>query len=463
MGFIPIVKSKKMRTAYLISFAVFFALAGQTIDVYGWPPEVVEIIPQNPTSCDIVVIRLSGTWGDTCIPLDSAVSVVDSNIYIDVIWNYPPGTYCLQFPTSWKRTRSVGPLSPGMYNVYARLLGFSYIPEEYAWIAEFTITYQFHVDTVYYVDAVHGDDGNDGLSKETAFATIQKGIDTAKSGDTVIVAEGVYTGEGNYDIDFYCKAITVRSTYPNDPAVIVGTVVDCQGYTDSGFYFCSNEGPNSVLAGLTITDGFHGIECRDYSNPTISNCVVINNQFYYGDGIFCHNSSPTLINCTISGNSNGIETSYNSNPTLMNCILWGNTNEQIVGGAAVSYSDVQGGWPGAGNIIEDPCFADPCNGGYHLKSQVGRWDPNNQSWIQDDVTSPCIDAGNIHSPVGQEPFPNGGIINMGAFGGTIQASKSYFGEPDCETIVAGDVNGDCKVNFLDFRLMALHWLRDENR
>jgi parallel beta-helix repeat protein len=435
MYFIPIVKSNEMRTTCLISFTIFFALAGQTIDVHGWPPEVVEIIPQNPTSCDIVVIRLSGTWGDTCKPLDSTVSVVDSNIYFDVIWNYPPDITCLALLTPWKRTRSVGPLAPGMYNVYARVLGVSYIPEEYTWVAEFTITYQFHMDTVYYVDAVHGDDGNDGLSKETAFATIQKGIDTAKSGDTVIVTEGVYTGEGNYDIDFYCKAITVRSTYPDDPSAVSGTVVDCQGYSDSGFYFCSNEDPNSVLAGFTITDGFHGIECRDYSNPTIGNCIVTNNQFYYGDGIFCHNSSPTIINCTISGNSNGMETSYNSNPTLMNCILWGNTNEQIVGSAAVSYSDVQG----------------------------GRWEPNSQSWIQDNVTSPCIDAGNIHSPIGQEPFPNGGIINMGAFGGTTQASKSYLGEPICEIVVAGDINGDCKVNFLDFRLMALHWLRDENR
>jgi len=62
------------------------------------------------------------------------------------------------------------------------------------------------------------------------------------------------------------------------------------------------------------------------------------------------------------------------------------------------------------------------------------------------------------SPVGHEPFPNGGIINMGAFGGTDEASKSYFDKPPCETVVAGDINGDCEVNFLDFRLMALHWM-----
>ena len=48
------------------------------------------------------------------------------------------------------------------------------------------------------------------------------------------------------------------------------------------------------------------------------------------------------------------------------------------------------------------------------------------------------------------------------YGGTAEASKSYFGEPVCETIVAGDINGDCKVNFKDFVIMSFHWLRDEN-
>ena len=76
----------------------------------------------------------------------------------------------------------------------------------------------------------------------------------------------------------------------------------------------------------------------------------------------------------------------------------------------------------------------------------------------DEVTSPCIDAGAPMSPIGLEPFPNGGIINMGAYGGTSEASKSYFGKPVCETIVAGDINGDCEINFKDFWFIALHWL-----
>ena len=60
-------------------------------------------------------------------------------------------------------------------------------------------------------------------------------------------------------------------------------------------------------------------------------------------------------------------------------------------------------------------------------------------------------------PVSREPFRNGGIVNMGAYGGTAEASKSYFGGPPCGIIIAGDINGDCVINFLDFQLMALRW------
>ncbi len=76
------------------------------------------------------------------------------------------------------------------------------------------------------------------------------------------------------------------------------------------------------------------------------------------------------------------------------------------------------------------------------------------------MTSACIDVGDPMSPIRFEPFPNGGRLNIGAYGGTAEASKSYFGEPVCETAVAGDINGDCKVDLADFQIMALHWLQD---
>ena len=72
----------------------------------------------------------------------------------------------------------------------------------------------------------------------------------------------------------------------------------------------------------------------------------------------------------------------------------------------------------------EPCFADPGNRDYHLKSEAGRWDPVSQTWMQDNITSPCIDAGEPGTSIGSEPSPNGDIINMGAYGGTDEASKS---------------------------------------
>ncbi|MGB2863683.1 MAG: hypothetical protein WBC05_10200, partial [Sedimentisphaerales bacterium] len=69
-------------------------------------------------------------------------------------------------------------------------------------------------------------------------------------------------------------------------------------------------------------------------------------------------------------------------------------------------------------------FADSANGDYHLKSQAGRWDLDSETWISDDVTSSCVDAGDPGSAIGLEPSPNGSVINIGAYGGTTQASKS---------------------------------------
>jgi hypothetical protein len=61
------------------------------------------------------------------------------------------------------------------------------------------------------------------------FDNIQAAINDANDGDTVVVLPGTYTGDGNRDIDFRGKAITVRSTDPNDPTVAAATIIDCNG------------------------------------------------------------------------------------------------------------------------------------------------------------------------------------------------------------------------------------------
>ncbi|HIJ53946.1 MAG TPA: hypothetical protein HPP66_12455 [Planctomycetes bacterium] len=278
-----------------------------------------------------------------------------------------------------------------------------------------------------------------------------------------------------------------------------GTNWDGKG---GGIYACDGIIRNNIIAdnlALYKGGGIYALDGIIKNNLIFGNCAQIS-----GGGGICstgnypsYRSCPIITNCTIVNNTTGIcctgtdgqgggvyclKGNYH---IITNCILWGNVAncgpeialvdysidpvEPMVS-LTITYSDIQGGhamvytqgycdlvW-GGGNIDADPCFADPCNGDYHLKSQAGRWDANEGRWTKDDVTSPCIDAGDIYSPIGYEPFPNGGRINMGAYGGTAEASKSYFGRPVCETIVAGDINGDCEVNFKDFALMALHWL-----
>jgi hypothetical protein len=113
---------------------------------------------------------------------------------------------------------------------------------------------------------------------------------------------------------------------------------------------------------------------------------------------------------------------------IVNNIIWKNEISQsdTAGPNAfeIRCNDIQGGWEGEGNIDKDPLFANPDADDFHLKSQAGRWDPAAQAWVQDTVTSPCLDAGDPTSDLADEPEPNGGRINLGAYGGTAQASKS---------------------------------------
>lgn len=143
-------------------------------------------------------------------------------------------------------------------------------------------------------------------------ATIQAGINGAVDGDTVLVANGTYTGDGNRDIDFGGKSIVLKSA--NGPGV---TIIDCEGSISEphrGFYFHSGDDSESIVDGFTIQGGYSpfdssfgeyvggGVMCDSASSPTLTNCVITGNLASLGGGIFCLFSSATITNNSISGN-----------------------------------------------------------------------------------------------------------------------------------------------------------------
>jgi hypothetical protein len=290
--------------------------------------------------------------------------------------------------------------------------------------------------------------------------TIQAGVDAAVDGDTVMVANGIYTGTENSGIWFSSMAIVVMSENGPDDCII-----DCEETGSSGFIFnYSGNDSTSIVQGFTIRNGARGIELFEsspiivgniikghdntydpggggiycynsspiirgnvitengaidgggiycsVSSPIITgneitkntaygggwgsasgggifcggtavishNTIVNNEAIGYGGGVYCNsNASPTLISNTILENTAEFGGGFccdNTSPTITNTILWNNSVDEIYGEPVVTYSDVQGGWEGEGNIDEDPMFVLPEKLDYRLL-----WG------------SPCIDSG----------------------------------------------------------------------
>jgi len=202
------------------------------------------------------------------------------------------------------------------------------------------------------------------------------------SGETAnSIVEG-FTIKNGFDFD-YGGAIECENASPTISNCII---YDSLAY-DGGAIDCYNSEPNiidcTIYNNSADTDGGNGggIECYN-SSPAIINCLIYGNSAGLdGGAIDCYNSSPTIVNSTIIDNSTtyysgGIYAGNSSFVAITNSIIWGNTalsGSELYGdltsSAGVSYSDVQGGWPGPGNIGDDPMFRTGPLGDYYLTQQ----------------------------------------------------------------------------------------------
>jgi parallel beta-helix repeat protein len=252
-----------------------------------------------------------------------------------------------------------------------------------------------------------------------------------------LIMENKASYGGGIDTDSKCLIENCR--------ILKNTAINFAGYpaTGGGVYIGSPGDATfkeTVISQNTSEDNAGGIKCKgdillenckitDNSaenngggiylsgsayDKRIVNCQITGNsvQNYHAPAVFIQSSSPVFINTTISGNStpfssgSGIYCTSNSTPEFINSILWDNVPVEInlATGSSVTatYCDIEGGWPGTGNIDLDPLFESY----YHLTE-----------------FSPCVNAGTpdttgLHLPekdlYGSARISGSGI-DMGAY------------------------------------------------
>ena len=205
-----------------------------------------------------------------------------------------------------------------------------------------------------------------------------------------------------------------------------------------------------MITGNETGDGDGGgILLSDNLDAVINRTFVVNNQASgYIGGIDVMGTSATISNVTVSGNTSGggggIGISDNANVDITNSIVWGNTGTDLMlqnASVNVTYSDIQGGYNGMGNINADPNFVNtlpafPMDYGLQLDS-------------------PCIDAGTADlDQNGTDDITDylGDSPDMGAsetlnFGLTNFTLESSFVSPlSGSMLISADIFGNIAAN-----------------
>lgn len=238
----------------------------------------------------------------------------------------------------------------------------------------------------------------------------------------------------------------LRNYDDSDPTLTDVTFNGNSADRGGGMYESGSSDPtltDVTFAGNSATDNGGGMYSA-YGSPTLINVVFSGNEAAFDGGAMYNaesnstSGSPTLINVTFGGNSAGSQGGaiYNVvviTPTLTNCILWANDatedGDQIYDEGSemvVSYSDVEDGWDGDGNIEQDPLFVDEGGGDLRLQPDSPAIDAGDNEALPPEVITDLDGNPRLVDVLSVEDTGNGTapIVDMGAY--EVQFSVIYL-------------------------------------
>jgi len=269
--------------------------------------------------------------------------------------------------------------------------------------------------------------------------TIAQAVDTAESGDTIMIEDGVYTGDGNRDM-VIDKSLEIRSEH--GPA---NTIIDCQGSAadpHTAFNYPGTYDSLDVIEGLTITGAYSTDLSPIWKNNgslLLRNCVIHHNRSFAGVQpaplvkVNSYYGRLTVESSTFFGNTGTVMLYNRERIVISNSVIAFNNGSSVhayVGVPDISCTDMhgntEGDWVGNfagqlninGNFSSDPLFCDTTAGNYYLSG-----------------FSPCLPAGNSC----QETI---GVYGMGC------------------GAVCGEINGDAGINIADVVYLINYIFRD---
>ncbi len=220
-------------------------------------------------------------------------------------------------------------------------------------------------------------------------------------------------------------AMIANCVFTGNRSVVAGGAVGTWGGSPT-FVNCTFHGNDGGwAAGAVITERL-GL-------PTFVNCLFHHNKALEGGGVIVRDGAAAFTNCTFTDNDatvgkGGALFDNLGRSVLRNCIVWNNKcpvpgageicGHRKTGTTDVAYSDVKGGWPGAGNRDADPLFVDAAANDYRLKAASPCRNAGDDASLPRDVADINSDGSRtevLPTDLGQRPRIEGDSVDMGAF------------------------------------------------